>query len=84
MKEMHELRDKLCNELKEYGKKEMSAGSLDVIDKLAHTVKNIDKIIDRDEGKGYSNHGYDGRRYPGNSYYVDGNSYGGYPYHRDM
>ena len=45
MNEMHELREKLCNELKSYGNKEMTAGSLDVIDKLAHAVKNIDKII---------------------------------------
>lgn len=51
MKELYELKEKLCDELKEYGKKELSAGSLDVIDKLAHSVKNIDKII---EGEGYS------------------------------
>lgn len=52
MKELHELREKLCDELKGYGKKEMTAGSLDVIDKLAHAVKNIDKIINE---SGYSN-----------------------------
>lgn len=52
MKELHELRERLCAELKEYGKKEMSAGSLDVIDKLTHAIKNLDKILDFDE---YSN-----------------------------
>lgn len=52
MKELYELKEKLCDELKSYGKKEMSAGSLDVIDKLAHAIKNIDKIIDGGE---YSN-----------------------------
>lgn len=54
MKELYELRDKLCEELKQYGKKEMSAGSLDVIDKLAHTIKNVDKIIENNENDGYS------------------------------
>jgi hypothetical protein len=66
MSEMYELRDKLCDELKSYGKKEMSAGSLDVVDKLAHAIKNIDKIIENDE-EGYSGrypHEY-GRSYRG-------------------
>lgn len=67
MKEMYELREKLCNELKEYGNKEMSAGSLDVIDKLAHAIKNIDKILESDEG--YSNRGeYSRNDYRGHSY----------------
>ena len=56
MRELYELKEKLCDELKEYGNKEMSAGSLDVIDKLAHSIKNIDKIIENDEN------GYSGRR----------------------
>lgn len=46
MKELYELKEKLCDELKGYGKKDMSAGSLDVVDKLAHTIKNLDKIIE--------------------------------------
>lgn len=46
MHELYELKDKLMNELEEYGSKEMSAGTLDVVDKLAHTVKNLCKIID--------------------------------------
>ena len=54
---IYELRDKLCGELEKYGSKEMSAGALDVVDKLAHAVKNIDKIIEADEG-GYSSDGY--------------------------
>lgn len=62
MKELYELKDKLCEELKEYGKKDMSAGSLDVIDKLAHTIKNLDKIIEYyDEGEsGMHPYAYDG------------------------
>lgn len=54
MKELHELRDMLCDELKEYGRKgELSTGTLDVIDKLTHTIKNLDKIIEEDSYSGY-------------------------------
>lgn len=56
MHEMYELRDMLCRELGEYGKKELSAGSLSTIDTLAHAIKNIDKIIEDDEGE-YSSRG---------------------------
>lgn len=73
MKELYELREKLCDELKNYGKKEMSTGSLDVVDKLAHAVKNLDKII---EGDGHS---YARRRDSMGRYVHDG-----YSYHGDM
>ena len=75
MKELYELRDKLCDELKQYGKKDMSAGSLDVVDKLTHTIKNLDKIIEKYEEEGYSGRMPNGM-YDGN--YVmasDGRSY---------
>lgn len=62
MEELYKLKETLCNELEEYSKKtKMSAGDLDVVDKLSHTIKNIDKIIekyDEDEysgAMGYSN-----------------------------
>lgn len=56
MKELYELKEKLCDELKAYAKKDMSSGSLDVIDKLAHSVKNIHKIIESyEEMEDYSN-----------------------------
>ncbi len=56
MKELYELKEKLVDELKGYGKKEMSAGSLDVIDKLAHATKNLCKVIESEEDhEGYSN-----------------------------
>lgn len=55
MKELKELRDMLCDELKEYGKKgELTAGSLSTVDTLAHALKNLDKVIEEDEG--YSGH----------------------------
>ena len=57
MKELYDLKEMLCKELKEYGEKgEMTAGTLDVVDKLAHTVKNLDKIIEVYEDEGYSSH----------------------------
>lgn len=55
---MYELREKLCEELERYSRKEnLSAGDLDVLHKLASTVKNIDKIMLREEGR-YSREGY--------------------------
>ena len=55
MKELYDLRDNLCNELKKYAKKELSAGSLDVVEKLSHSIKCIDRILEKDDG--YSNMG---------------------------
>lgn len=56
MHELYELKEMLCKELEEYGRKgEMTAGSLDVVDKLAHALKNLDKIIEAKEDEdGYS------------------------------
>ena len=51
MKELYELRDKLCDELKEYNSKGIN---LDTVDKLAHAIKNLDKIIEFNEMEGYS------------------------------
>ncbi len=80
MKELYELKEMLCDELKEYGKKGelKSAGTLDVIDKLAHTIKNLDKIIETydDGASGMYPYSYDdgmtGRsmRYPRNNSYA--------------
>ena len=41
---MHELKSKLMSELKEYGKGELTHASLEVIDRLAHALKNVCKI----------------------------------------
>lgn len=64
---MEKLRGMLCDELDEITKKgELSAGSLDTIDKLTHSIKSIDSILMYGE---YSEDGYeDGRSYGGNSY----------------
>lgn len=65
MHELYELKSLLCEELEEYGRKgEVSASSLDVIDKLSHAIKNLDKIIESKEDGGYSSRYYDdGRSY---------------------
>ena len=73
MHEIYELKEQLMKELEEYGKKgEMSTGSLEVVDKLAHTIKNLCKIIETAEEEGeYSmadGRSYrDGRMYDGNT-----------------
>lgn len=57
MHKMEELRDMLCEELDKLTKKgELSAGSLDVIDKLTHSIKSIDTIMAMEDA-GYSNEG---------------------------
>lgn len=72
MHELYELKDKLMNELAEYGSKdEMTAGTLDVVDKLAHTVKNLCKIIEEmeysEDGGSYAMRGGRGNRDGGSS-----------------
>ena len=58
MHELYELKEKLMKELNEYAGQEMSAGSLEVIDKLSHAIKNICKIIEAYEEEEYSGRGY--------------------------
>lgn len=80
MHEIYELKDKLMKELEEYGsKKELNAGSLQVVDTLSHTIKNLCKIIEAAEEEEYSQRGGggqgDGGRYSYN--YSRRNSYEG-------
>ena len=50
MHALYDLKDMLCEELKEYGSKEkLDVGGLDIVDKLAHAIKNIDKILEKHE-----------------------------------
>lgn len=85
MHEIYELKEKLMKELEEYGRKgEMSTGGLEVVDKLAHTIKNLCKIIELAEeeeeysmagGSSYARGGNGGgRSYRGGGSYYDGNS----------
>ena len=50
MQELYDLKAMLVKELTEYGARPLSAGSLDVIDRLAHATKNLIKVIDCEEG----------------------------------
>ena len=87
MHELYELKEMLCKELEEYGKKgELTTGSHDVVDKLAHTIKNIDKIIEAKEGEEGEYSGYGGGSYRGGSYARGGrggNRGGSYAYAYD-
>lgn len=65
MHKLYNLKDKLVKELENYEGRDLSSGSLDVIDKLAHAAKNLGKVIECCEEDGYSNAYYD------NSYYDD-------------
>ena len=62
MHKIYELKEKLCKELEEYADKDkLDVSSVSIIDTLAHTIKNLDKILDYEEEKGYSETG--GGRY---------------------
>ena len=70
-RKMEEIRDMLCEELDRIAdQRELTAGSLDTIDKLTHSIKSIDTIMAM-EDSGYSNDYMNGRTYNG------GNSYRG-------
>lgn len=65
MHKLYELKDMLCEELEEYGSKDkLDVGGLDIVDKLSHTIKNLDKIIEKYEEDEYSMRGgsYEGGR----------------------
>lgn len=55
MKKLYTLKEKLCDQLIDYEDKELTSATLEVVDKLAHAIKNIDKIIDKYEETEYSN-----------------------------
>lgn len=62
-KQLYELRDMLMDELKSLTSKgELTAGSLDTVDKLTHSIKSIDTICAMEEAGDYS---YDGMSYAG-------------------
>jgi hypothetical protein len=55
MHDLYKLKDMLLEELKSYGQgKELTTGSLEMVDKLAHTVKNLCKICESAEEEEYS------------------------------
>ena len=55
MHEVKRLRDKLCHELDEYAKVDkLDMPTLQTIDTIAHSVKNLNKILDREDKTEYS------------------------------
>lgn len=67
MEYMHKIKNMLCEELEEYGKKKsLSVSDVEMIHKLTDTVKNLDKIEMLEGDDGYS------ETYP---YYMGGSSY---------
>lgn len=77
MKSLETIRDMLCYELDDIAEKnEMSAGMLDTVDKIAHAIKNIDKVMESEGGysNDYSRNG---------EWYAMGNSNRGNSYRRD-
>lgn len=51
MEKLYELKKKLCKQLEEYADKDLTSNILEVVDKLTHTIKNLDKIIAKYEEK---------------------------------
>ena len=89
MDELYKLKEMLCKELEEYGSKgELTGGTLEVVDKLAHALKNLDKIIEAkemsEEGSydGSYEGGMSGARGRGRSYTGGSMAYGGGSYAR--
>lgn len=76
MHNIESLKEKLCRELDEYASRgKMDVQTLQIIDTIAHTVKNLNKIIECDEKEKYS----EGPRVHGN--YSFGDNYNnGYNY----
>lgn len=67
MNKLENLRENLCGELEKVAKKEeINTSDLDIIDKLTHSIKNLDKVMlgnEMIEEYGYSfNEGYSGAR----------------------
>lgn len=70
MKTYHDLKDMLCEELEEVTRKgELTAGSLDVVDKLTHSIKSLDTIIAMER---YNDDDGESGFYPQRYYYDDG------------
>lgn len=82
MQTYYELKDILCRELDEVTRKgELSPGSLDIVDKLTHSIKSLETIIAMNEAQegrsfddgtsGYHPYMHGGRPYEGRSYESD-------------
>lgn len=76
-KKLENLRDTLCGELEKVARKEeINMSDLDVIDKLTHSIKNLDKVMLGNEM--IEQYGYDFPDYSGARRGRDGDSDGRY------
>lgn len=76
-KKLEHLRETLCGELDKVARKEeISISDLDVIDKLTHSIKNLDKVMLGNEM--IDEYGYDFPNYSGARRGRDGDSDGRY------
>lgn len=67
MEYMHELKEMLCDELEKIvDKGELTAGSLETIDKLTHSIKSVATIMAMEDSEYSNDYGMDS--YRGNSY----------------
>lgn len=83
MRKLYDLRKKLCDQLEDYSDKELNSTTLEIVDMLAHAIKNVDKVIDKCEEQEYSNsYGYGSYRSP-YTMYNDMVAGRGMPYSRD-
>lgn len=56
MQELYDIKDNYMKELKKYKDKEITTQSLEIVDALTHTIKNLDKIIENCEKESYGRH----------------------------
>ena len=63
MRHLEKIRDMLCDELDQIAEKgELTAGNLETVDKLTHSIKSVDTIMAMQDA------GYSERSYPRYSY----------------
>lgn len=75
---LYDLKEKLCTELENMAAGTINGSNLSMIDTLAHSIKNIGKIIAMEEGGEYSS--YPGYGVPMGGHYSG--TYGGESYAR--
>jgi len=90
MNSYHELKKMLCREIDEIVDKsrgELSAGDLDAVDKLTHSIKSLVTIMAMEDTEYSYNDGYSGTRkydmgrHTDNRYYYDDGRYSGRRYY---
>lgn len=56
MQELYDIKDDYIKELKKYKGKEINVQTLEIVDTLAHTIKNLCKVIEECEKESYGRH----------------------------